>query len=535
MLAPLEIRGRPAAPGLARGPRFRIGAPASMPHGARIGPDAGAEGLAAAIALSLSQVEALIAASEGAEADILEFQAAMLADDTLSDSAYAILQKGGDASAAWNEALSAEIVGYLASEDDYFRARAADIADIRDWVLRNLSGAALEAPPPGSILVGDDISPTRFLEADWSSGGGLALAGGSAASHVAILARSRGVPMVVGLGPALLQESDEIIVDGESGTVVLRPGSAEAAAFEARREAAATRAHLIRLRLHDQACSSDGVPIKVMVNIAGTDDLDRIDVATCDGVGLMRTEFLFGGGKLPDEEEQFRVYARVLEWANGRPVTIRTIDAGGDKPVKGLTVAETNPFLGIRGIRLSLARPEIFSVQLRALARAAPLGDLKVMLPMVSVPEEISAASKLLDAAVADAVFARHAAIRPSLGIMVEVPAVAIAPQLFGEAEFFSIGSNDLIQYVMAAARDNPELSHLQEGLPLAVERLIATVAAYGSENGIDVSLCGDAASDPAIVPRLLKAGLRSLSVAPAMLGAVKAAIAEVSIGHADG
>lgn len=535
MPAPLEIKGRPAAPGLARGPLFRIDA--TPVGGARAGdgtvPPAAA--LAAAIAASLGQIEALIAASDAAEADILEFQAAMLADDTLSSAAFAMIDRGGDPASAWSEALSAEIEGYRRSEDDYFRARAADIADIRDRVLRNLAGAASETAPPGSILVGDDISPTRFLEADWSAGGGLALAGGSVTSHVAILARSRGVPMVIGLGPRVLEASDEIIVDGERGTVVLRPGSAEAAAFEARRVAAASAAHLLTRHLHDAPMMADGVAIKVMVNIAGTDDLDRIDVATCDGVGLMRTEFLFGADKLPDEDEQFHTYARVMEWAEGRPVVIRTIDAGGDKPVKGLTVEETNPFLGVRGIRLSLARPEIFSVQLRALARAASLGNLKIMLPMVSVPAEIAAAAALLDAAVADANAAGNEAARPDLGIMVEVPAVAVAPELFAQAAFFSIGSNDLIQYVMAAARDNAGLANLQAGLPPAVERLVASVATYCSANGIDLSLCGDAASDPAIVPRLLQAGLRSLSVAPAMLGAVKAAIAGVRLGDGGG
>ncbi len=198
-----------------------------------------------------------------------------------------------------------------------------------------------------------------------------------------------------------------------------------------------------------------------MVNIARPEEVDRIDVTTCDGVGLMRTEFLFSGDTLPDEETQYRAYTKVLEWAGGRPVTIRTVDAGGDKPVKGLTVEEPNPFLGLRGIRLSLARPEIFRVQLRALARAAVGGNLKVMLPMVTVPAEIEAARNHLDAVLGELAAEGIAAARPSLGIMVEVPAVAIEPKAYAAAEFFSIGSNDLTQYVTAAARDSHRVADL--------------------------------------------------------------------------
>ncbi|TIQ76044.1 MAG: phosphoenolpyruvate--protein phosphotransferase, partial [Mesorhizobium sp.] len=188
--------------------------------------------------------------------------------------------------------------------------------------------------------------------------------------------------------------------------------------------------------------------------------VDNIDVSTCDGVGLMRTEFLFGT-TLPDEETQYRAYRKVLEWAKGRPVTIRTVDAGGDKPVPGFTVAETNPFLGLRGIRLSLAKPEVFRLQIRALLRAAVHGNLKVMFPMVAVRDEYEHAAALFAEEQA-ALTARGVAQKmPPLGIMVEVPSVAIAPEAFTEVAFFSIGSNDLTQYVMAAARDNASVAHL--------------------------------------------------------------------------
>lgn len=533
MPAQIELRGRPASPGVAAGPLVRLSGPAAdgrIPTG-----DAAQEGsaLKTAIAAAVRQIESLIASSDEASAAILEFQTAMLADDELVAPALAAIEAGGAADAAWSAALAEQVRSFETSVDDYFRARAADMADLRDRVLRNLSGAVTETRPAGAILAGEDITPTDFLETDWSAGGGIALAAGSAASHVAMLARSRGVPMVVGLGTLEGDGHAEALLDGERGTMVLSPGLAERSAFEDRRSALAKAAASAVPFLQKPAVTADGTRIKVMVNIARPEETDCIDPATCDGIGLMRTEFLFGG-TLPDEETQYRAYVKVLGWAAGRPVTIRTVDAGGDKPVPGFTVEERNPFLGLRGVRLSLARPEVFRVQLHALARAAVHGRLKVMLPMVTVPAEISAAADLLDAAVADLVAAGVTASRPPLGIMVEVPAVAIVPAAFAAAAFFSLGSNDLTQYVTAAARDSAHVAGLNVVDHPAVMKLIADVVAFGANSGMDVSLCGDAGGDPAHIPALLQAGLRSLSVAPAALGRVKSAIADMRLGTGD-
>jgi phosphotransferase system enzyme I (PtsI) len=529
MPAPIERHGRPASPGIAAGPLVRLSAPAV---GRAATGDAEEErtALEAAVAAAIGQLELLIERSGGPGAAILEFQAAMLADSDLIGPALAAIDAGASADAAWAAVLAEQIRSYEAADDDYFRARAADMTDLRDRVLYNLAGIEAEDLPAGAILVADDITPTRFLETDWSSGGGIALAAGSTASHVAMLARSRGVPMVVGLGPLEGNGHAEALLDGERGTIVLSPGQAEKRAFESRRlllSAAAARAAEF---LGRPAATADGTQIEVMVNIARPDEVDRLDVAACDGVGLMRTEFLFSHG-LPDEEMQYRAYAKVLAWAAGRPVTIRTVDAGGDKPVPGFTVDEPNPFLGLRGVRLSLARPEVFRVQLRALARAALHGKLKIMLPMVTVPAEIDAAARLLDVTLGELATEGIPAARPPLGIMVEVPAVAIVPEAFASADFFSIGSNDLTQYVTAAARDSAHVADLNDVAHPAVMRLIGDVAAFGARAGIEVSLCGDAGGDPAHVPALLKAGLRTLSVAPAALGPVKAAIADTRLG----
>jgi phosphotransferase system enzyme I (PtsI) len=532
MPAPLELRGRPASPGLAAGPLIRLdfAAGSRIPTGDRWRERAALE---AAVASAIAQIEHLMAQVEGDSAAILEFQAAMLADEELISPALHEIETGASADIAWETALADQIATYAEADDEYFRARAADLMDLRDRVLRNLSGAEADVLPAGAILAGEDLTPTRFLETDWSRGGGIALSSGSAASHVAMLARSRGVPMVVGLGSFPVDGHTEALLDGERGTIVLSPGPDQRAGFEARSTEVAGAARDAEAFLLRPARTADGTEVKVLVNIARPDEVDRIDVASCDGVGLMRTEFLFGDG-LPDEETQYRAYVKVLDWAAGRPVTIRTVDAGGDKPVPGFTVEEQNPFLGLRGIRLSLSRPEIFHVQLRALCRAATRGTLKIMLPMVTVPDELAAAASFLDRVMAELIVESLPASRPPLGIMVEVPAVAIVPEAFSSAAFFSIGSNDLTQYVTAAARDSAHVAALNDFANPAVRFLLAGIAGYSARTGMELSLCGDAASSPVHIPVLLETGLRSLSVAPAALGQVKAAVAAVRLGNSD-
>jgi phosphotransferase system enzyme I (PtsI) len=395
-------------------------------------------------------------------------------------------------------------------------------------VLRRLLGEADVATPAGAVLTGENVTPSRFLSVDWTGGGGIALFAGSPSSHLAMLARSRGVPMVVGLGAIGLDGHESAIVDGDSGRVILSPGDSDRTAFEAARAESAKRAAAEASLAGSPARTADGKPVAVLINVAGPDELDRFDPAICDGIGLVRTEFLFHWpAGLPDEESQYRAYRRMIEWAAPRPVVLRTLDAGGDKPVPGLTFdGESNPFLGTRGIRLSLARPKIFRIQLRALARAAVHGNARIMLPMVTVPEEIDAAAAILDGVVSELAAAGVPHRCPPLGIMVEVPAVAIEPELFAKAAFFSIGSNDLTQYVTASARDIAAVAALSDPRHPAVMRLIRRVVEAGAALGREVSLCGDMGGDPAHLPALIRAGLRSVSVAPPLVGRVKAAIA---------
>ncbi|HEU0220763.1 MAG TPA: putative PEP-binding protein, partial [Paracoccaceae bacterium] len=379
------FRGAPAAPGLAIGPALRL--PAGPRATARRAGDPEAEGRAftAALAEAGAALSALGEPGDTLASEILAFQLALLEDDDLLDPIRAEIARGEPADAAWLARMDAEIADLAAESDPYMAARAADLRDLRDRVLAALRGGgeALGLPEAGVVLA-DDLAPSSFLALDWGRLGGAALTGGSATSHVAILARARGVPMLVGLDAAADPEPGEwVALDADEGVLIVAPAAATRAALAGRMAAAAAgraRAEEAALR---PAVTADGRLVRVMVNLDDLAALDRIAVETCDGVGLMRSEFLYSQGA-PDEAAQFAAYARILAWAKGRPVTIRTLDAGGDKPIPGITQdGEANPFLGLRGLRLSLARPEIFRIQLRALARAAALGPLKVMLPMV--------------------------------------------------------------------------------------------------------------------------------------------------------
>lgn len=526
--AETTLTGLTASAGFARGPVFCAARSERGQYHRRKSADAEYAHLVASIEQAIEATSALMEKASGDAADILEFQVAMLGDDTFAEAARALIETGSAADGAWTEVLDQEIENYAQSEEEYFRARTADLTDIRDRVLRQLRGDSEISIPPRAIYLADDITPSAFLSHDWT-GGGLALRQGSATSHVAMLARQGGVPMVVGIGAGHVDTGSLGILDAASGRLVVTPGAAVLAAWETARSAfEAEAADAARFSPHP-ALTADGLSIAVNVNIADPSETEHIDIGHVDGVGLMRTEFLYGAG-LPDEDTQYRAYRKVLEWAGSKPVTIRTADAGGDKPVPGFTVEESNPFLGLRGIRLCLARPDVFRVQIRALLRAGVHGNLRIMLPMVSVPREIDAARALFDEEIGKLASEGLPFVMPELGIMVEVPSVAITPERFSNAAFFSIGSNDLTQYVMAASRDSGALSAIARTDDPAVLSLIGNVAAYGARASVPVGLCGDAASDPALVPLLVKAGLRSLSVAASRIGAVKAAISKINL-----
>ena len=562
-----RISGRPASPGYALG-RIHL-LDVLTGSGAQVYPDpegdptasapsepvvrdpaVEADLLAKALVAATDEMRALIASLDEDVArnrdaiGILGFQLAFMEDEALAAPALQEIAKGRSAVDAWRSALNDQVRWYQTAEDEYFRARASDLGDIRDRVLdclqRGSSDARdwLAAIPQGALLIAGDLAPSRFLAIEPRRLGALLLLQGSPSSHVAMLARARGLPMIVGLetGASPVREWQDLqaAVDANRGEVVLDPGPQTLVAHAAclRREAAIdAAAEGLRLK---SARSADGVPIRICINLSDIGELDDIEPASCDGIGLARTEFLFqDDAGLPDEETQYRAYRRMVEWAAGRIVTIRTLDAGGDKPIPGLTdEGELNPFLGVRGVRLSLAHPEVFRVQLRALARAASHGAIRMRVPMVTMPHELVQVRQVLAEELAGLARAGIAAKEPLVGMMVEVPAAALMADSF-DAGFFSIGSNDLAQYVAAVGRDVGSLSDLASPTQPAMLRLIAEVVAAGERKGIETSLCGDAASDPAEIATLLGTGLRTLSVAPAQLARVKLAIAGTRLAPA--
>jgi phosphoenolpyruvate-protein phosphotransferase (PTS system enzyme I) len=535
-------RGRTASIGFAHGPFVHIDGAAD---GARVAgtPKDEETVLRAALVSAGRQIAALATAAGGDAAQILEFQVALMDDEDFLDPVFTAIADGASAHAAWAAALDEQIADYNSAADEYLQARSSDLADLRDRVLQTLHGGESEALkiPDGAVICADDLPPSRFLEINWSRGGGLALLHGSPTSHVAMLARARGIPMIVQLrsvspsAKAIAKPSAKTaLLDGEGATLELDPTAEQVRLFEQRRDLHQKTRASARAILRRPAASWGGEKIRLMINIQRVEDLDHADAQYADGIGLMRTEFLLGGQMgLPDEETQFQAYDAVLRWAGTRPVTIRTFDAGGDKPVAGFTVAgEANPFLGVRGLRLCLARPEVFTVQLRALARAAVRGNLKVMFPMVTTPDELETGRRLFVDAVGELQAEGVSAVFPEVGIMVEVPAAALTIELFN-APFFSIGSNDLAQYVTACDRTNGALAGLIDPLHPAVLDLIKHIAASGKRAGSSVSLCGDMAGDPRCIPALLACGLRELSVNPSALALVKQTIDALSDGGA--
>ncbi len=525
---PRRYDGRVASPGFAAGPLFRIErSSAPTRQAATLAPEAERARLEAALEQARADLALLVAETSGEASGILAFQLALAEDDTLTDPALSATSTGQSAEAAWQAAVGVLIADYQSASDEYFRARAGDLRDLEGRVLDALAGGAAHIDlPDRAIVVAKDLAPSVFLGLDWS-GRGIALEAGSPTSHVAMLARARNVPLLIGLGPVVAEAGEMALIDGASGALIIAPDDLTERRFRTRQaEAEAIRESTAALALKP-AITADGERVEVHLNIADPTELESLDPATCDGIGLVRTELLFHGRKgLPGENEQAAVYARILRWAKGRPVTIRTLDAGGDKPIPGLTIDdELNPFLGLRGIRLMLARPDVFRAQLRALLRAAPEGDLKIMIPMVGVPEEMVRVRTMI----AEVRAALSSTGTPhgtaAIGMMVEVPAAALTLDQF-DTDFVSIGSNDLVQYTLAASRDADLGAALSDAANPAVLHLIETVVRTGRERGIPVSLCGDAAGDALVLPKLLATGLRTISVAAPRVAEAKRVIA---------
>ena len=486
----------------------------------------------AAVTRTIERLRELAGASGGLARDVIGFQISLLQDEEFLGPVRAEIDAGTAADRAWLDYLAGEIADYESAPTAYLRDRAADLRDLRERVALAFAGDVHPDPDPmpeQCVLVVDELTPSRFLELDRSRVVAVATHSGSVASHAAMLARAHGMPMLV----QLACESEDVVpgmeavVDADDGRLVLTPSPAIRERYSLRIKERRAREREAAKHASRPARTRGGARIQVLVNVDDPAGLAGVDPSHCDGIGLVRTEFLFrGAAALPGEEAQLDCYRRLAAWAKGRPVTVRTLDAGGDKPIPGLTVEdESNPFLGLRGVRLSLAHPEVFATQLRALARAAAGGELKVMLPMVTKPDELEEARRLLSAEVRALRSAGIDAAMPRLGMMVEVPAAALTIEAF-DADFYSIGTNDLTQYVLAAARDSTAVAGLLDPLHPAVLELIGRVARAGERTGREVSVCGEMAARPECLRALLDAGIRVISVPPAAVASTKASVA---------
>ena len=425
---------------------------------------------------------------------------------------------------------------FAGMEDEYMVARADDVRDVASQIAAELIGRGaegLEALETPSVVVARNLAPSDTVRIPRGKALAFVTAEGSKTSHVSIMARSMGIPAVVGVGAALddVLVARTMAVDGGEGYAIADPNPDTIAAFEARAEEMAAASVALDEYRHVEARTRDGRRIEVSANLGSASEAEDALDWGAEGVGLFRTEFLFmERPELPSEEEQYEAYGAVARTFGARPVIIRTLDVGGDKDLPGVDQpAEENPFLGWRGIRMSLDTPSLFRPQLRSILRAGALGNLKVMFPMISDVEELRAAKAMLAECERELEREEAEVGQVEVGIMVETPSAALcARELAAEVSFFSIGTNDLVQYTLAADRGNERLRRLQDADHPAVLELIRITCEAAREEGIWVGVCGEAAGDPALIPRLLELGVTELSMSAPSIPRAKKLISEL-------
>ena len=430
---------------------------------------------------------------------------------------------------------------FRAMDDEYMQARAADIGDISQRILKNLKGIAdnaIDSISEPCIIIANDLTPSDTAKIGSKPVVGFVTRIGGRTSHSAIMARSMGIPAVAGAGEKAdeIKDGEELLLDGATGEIVVSPDAETLSQFEQKKTAEDERRAMLVQFKNRPGETSDGRRVIVEGNIGTPEDAVRVAELGGEGVGLFRSEFLFmDRDDLPSEEEQFEAYKKACETMAGKPVIIRTLDIGGEKEVPALNLEkEQNPFLGYRAIRICLNQTDLFVTQLRALLRAAQYGDLRIMFPMISSIEEIRNAKQVLQQA-KDLLDAEGVAYNPNVkvGIMVEIPVAAVcADMLAKEVDFFSIGTNDLIQYSCAVDRINEKISYLYRPLHPGVLRLIHMTAKAANENGIEVGVCGEMAGTPGMAPVLCGLGVTNLSMSASAMLAAKADLAAHSFAE---
>ncbi len=534
------LAGRPGSPGVGAGrllwlpPSSTVVTPIAAARGAGArNPELEKLRLQDALAAAAAELSALALQTASRAGDetgaIFEAQALFATDPGIVEPAMSAIDEGASAAEAIDR-VAAEQADVLAGVDDeYFRERAADLRDVGRRVVDQLLGR--KAPDlhhrDGSpaIIASDDLDPSVVAVIRPELVAGLALAGGATTGHTAIVARALGIPLVLGLGPALDASLDgvEVAVDGNGGRLLVEPTDAEVGALFAAPS----------IEPPSEGAAGDvELPVTLEANVGSVREAEAAAAAGAMGIGLVRTELLFLGRSAPPGlEEQRALYRRIAATLPGRPVVFRTLDIGGDKPASYAPAdPEMNPALGIRGLRLGLSRPDLLETQLRALLESDPASPLRILLPMVATVDEVAAARAAIESA-RDASRRSGAEVASDvrLGIMVEIPSVAILADAFAPVvDFFSIGTIDLVQYTLAADRTNPALAEIATPLQPAVLRLVRLVADAAQRYGRPVAVCGEAAADPLAAALFVGLGVDELSVAPGSLGRLRESLARL-------
>ena len=539
--------GLPVFPGSALGivrrlRRPELEVPADRPVDAE-GELAALEAAVAQVRHELSATRADIAGRAGEQsAAIFDVHLLLLDDPTLlAPVRQAMSEEGASAARAWAKEIESVVGRYRSLEDDYQRERAEDVAEVGHRVLASLIGVPAAGPELGGpgILVAAELAPAETAALDPKLVRGIVTARGGPTGHAAILARSLGIPTVVGAGDEVLglEEGVRLLIDGATGAIYVDPDAEIVSRYEILERQRQTHEAAAQSAASEPAVTSDGRRIEVGANLGSVAEVEGALAAGADGVGLLRTEFLFlEREEPPTEEDQFTAYEAITRALDSRPLIIRTMDVGADKPPAWLELShETNPFMGLRGIRLSLAQPEMFLAQLRAALRAGAGHPLKVMFPMVSTVSELRQARDLLEQARVDVAAAGHSTPEGiEVGIMVEVPACAITADAFApHVDFFSIGTNDLTQYALAADRGNERVAGLADHLHPSILQLIAHVVEAARQHGKWVGVCGELAGYPRAAQILVGLGVTELSMSPPAIALVKDAIRRVTYKRA--
>ena len=476
-------------------------------------------------------------------AEILEGHILLLTDPGMDEITKGAIMSGTCAEAAFESTCDMFAGMFQMADDELTRQRATDICDIKVRMLKILTGTPdvnISEVPAGTILVAEDLTPSMTAGIVKENVAGIITAVGGKTSHSAILARALEIPAVLSVDGIVDMVSDGMtaVVDGCDGICILDPSPEEIEEYQAKREKYLSDKALLEVYRGKDTVTADGVKVHLYGNIGNPEDAKQVAACDGEGVGLFRTEFLFmGASELPSEEEQFRAYKAAAETMEGREVIIRTLDVGGDKDIPYLGLEkEDNPFLGFRAVRYCLQNKDSYRVQLRALLRASAFGDIKIMVPLVTCVDEIRSVKALVKELMAE-LDAENIAYNKDIqvGAMIETPAASlIADLLAKEADFFSIGTNDLTQYTMAVDRGNAKVAYLYSSYNPAVLRSMKNIIEAANAAGIMVGMCGEAAADPLLIPLLISFGLGEFSVSATSVLATRGTIAKWSKAEAD-